>query len=106
MEVWVTHMVTWHGYKVAKDIPASSSGDTPRTIRLQRVGWSEHAKFAANQQVRVKAGAKQRALAGRQGTVVGWNPSTSQCAVTFGDEPQCAILEPTDLDPHTTLDSK
>jgi hypothetical protein len=106
METWVSHMATWHGYKVTENVPASPKGDVPRTVRMKLVGWSEHTHFAANQQVRVKAGVQQRALVGRQGTVVGWNPSTAQYAVSFAEEPTVGILEPTDLDTHSPADSK
>ena len=98
MDVWVTHMVTWHGYTVAEDVAASRDGERPRTIRLQQVGWSPHAKFAANQHVNVRAGAYQREYAGRRGMVVGWNPSTSEFAVTFTEKPSCGLLLPADLE--------
>jgi hypothetical protein len=98
MDQWVTHMVSCHGYKVTDDVPAPRNGDKPRTIRLQQVGWSPHARFAANQRVNVRAGAYQREYAGRRGTVVGWNPSTSEFAVTFADKPTCGLLLPADLD--------
>ena len=98
MDVWVTHMVTWHGYMVAEDVPASRDGERPRTIRLQQVGWSPHAKFAANQRVNVRAAAYQREYAGRRGMVVGWNPSTSEFAVAFTEKPSCGLLLPTDLE--------
>src|SRR5688500_17712367 len=83
MDTGVTHLVTWHGYKVTEDVPASAAGDRPRTVRLQQVGWSPHAKFAANQRVKVKLAAFQRDYAGRRGTLVGWNPATAEFAVTF-----------------------
>jgi hypothetical protein len=98
MDIWVTHLVTWHGYKVAEDVPGSANGERPRTIRLQQVGWSPHAKFAANQRVHVKAAAFQREYAGRRGTVVGWNPATAEFAVTFTDKPTSGLLLPADLE--------
>lgn len=98
MDVWVTHMVTWHGYKVVGETPGSADGERPRTARLQQVGWSPHAKFAANQRVTVKAAAYQREFAGRRGTVVGWNPSTAEFAVTFAEQPACGVLSPGELD--------
>jgi hypothetical protein len=98
MDVWVTHLVTWHGYTVAEDKPASEDGEQPRTVKLQQVGWSPHAKFAANQRVSVRHGAFQREFAGRRGMVVGWNPSTSEFAVAFPEKPNCGVLLPADLD--------
>ena len=99
MDVWVTHMVTWHGYKVVKDTPGSRDGERPRTVKLELVGWSEHAHFQANQRVTVRPGVQQRDLVGRHATVVGYNPSTAQFAVTFSEKPAYAVLEPKDLDP-------
>jgi hypothetical protein len=102
MDLWVSHMVTWHGYKVVQDVPGSLNGEKPRIIRLELVGWSEHAHFAANQRVTVRAGAQQRDLVGRHATVVGYNPSTAEYAVTFGERPPYAILDPRDLDPYVS----
>jgi hypothetical protein len=98
MDVWITHLVTWHGYMVAEDRAASDDGAQPRTVKLQQVGWSPHAKFAANQRVNVRAGAYQREFAGRRGMVVGWNPSTSEFAVSFAEKPTSGLLSPGDLD--------
>jgi len=102
MDLWVTHLATWHGYKVTEDKPGSANGERPRTIQLQQVGWSPHARFAANQRVNVKAGAFQREYAGRHGMVVGWNPSTSEFAVTFADKPTSGLLLPGDLEVSTS----
>jgi hypothetical protein len=102
MDVWVTHMVTWHGYTVEKDIPGKADGSTPRTVRLQLVGWSEHAYFQANQRVTIRPGVTNRDLVGRHGTVVGYNPSTAEFAVTFSEKPTCAVLDPKDLDPYVS----
>ena len=101
MDVWVTHMVTWHGYTVAEDRPASANGERPRTVKLQQVGWSPHAKFAANQKVHVRSATFQREFAGRRGTVVGWNPSSSEYAVVFPEKPTTGLLLPADLEIHT-----
>ncbi len=76
----------------------SRNGDRARTIRLQQVGWSPHAKFAPNARVNVRAGVHQREYASRRGTVVGWNPSTSEFAVTFNEKPTCGVLLPGDLE--------
>jgi hypothetical protein len=100
MDLWLTHMVTWHGYKVTKDLPGSPDGSRPRTIELVLVGWSEHAYFSANQRVVVRPGVLHRELVGRHGTVVGYNPSTAEFAVTFVEKPTCALLDPKDLEPH------
>ena len=101
MDVWVTHMVTWHGYTVAEDRPASANGERPRTVKLQQVGWSPHARVAANQKVHVRSAAFQREFAGRRGTVVGWNPSSSEYAVVFPEKPTTGLLLPADLEIHT-----
>jgi hypothetical protein len=98
MDVWVTHLVTWHGYTVAEERPASADGERPRTVKLQQVGWSPHAKFAANQRVNVRAGAFQHEYAGRRGMVVGWNPSTSEFAIAFAEKPNCGVLLSNDLE--------
>ena len=98
MDLWITHLVTWHGYTVAEDRAASGDGAEPRTVKLQQVGWSPHAKFAANQRVNVRAGAYQREFAGRRGMVVGWNPSTSEFAVSFAEKPNSGLLLPADLE--------
>ena len=98
MDVWVTHLVTWHGYKVTEEVEASDDGQRPRTIRLKQVGWSQHARFSANQNVVVKVSAYQRDFAGRRGTVVGYNPATSEFAVTFAEKPTCGVLLPGDLE--------
>ena len=103
MDGWVTHMVTWHGYTVAKEVAASNDGAQPRKVRLQQVGWSPHARFGPNQRVRVRMGAFQREYAGREGTVVGWNPSTSEFAVTFSEKPSCVVLLPGDLEIFTSI---
>jgi hypothetical protein len=98
MDGWITHLVTWHGYKVAEDVPAAANGEQPRTVRLQQVGWSPHAGFSANQRVTVRAGAFEREYAGRDGIVVGWNPSTSEFAVSFpAGKPTHGVLLPADL---------
>jgi hypothetical protein len=102
MDLWVTHLVTWHGYKVTDDTPASSDGERPRTIRMQQVGWSPHAKFAANQAVSVRFGAFDRDYAGRRGIVVGWNPATAEFAVTFAGKPTSGVLLPNDLEALTS----
>jgi hypothetical protein len=98
MDVWVTHMVTWHGYTILKDTPGDSKGERPRVITLKQVGWSEHARFQANQRVSVKAGVMQREFAHRKGTVVGYNPSTSEFAVSFSEKPSLGVLLPADLE--------
>ncbi len=98
MDVWVTHMVTWHGYKVMSDTPASRDGERPRIIRMEQIGWSPHARFAANQPVAVRAGAFDRDYAGRRGIVVGWNSATSEFAVTFAGKPATGLLLPNDLE--------
>lgn len=98
MDVWVTHLVTWHGYKVSEDVAESRDGERPRTIRLQQVGWSPHARFAPNQSVNVKVSSHQRDFAGRRGTVVGYNPATSEFAVTFADKPTCGVMVPGELE--------
>jgi hypothetical protein len=67
-------------------------------IKLKQVGWSEHAKFQANQRVMVKAAVMQREYAHRQGTIVGYNPATSEFAVAFADKPSPAVLLPADLE--------
>jgi hypothetical protein len=100
MDVWVTHLATWHGYKVIEDVPASRDGEKPRTVKLQQVGWSQHAPFAANQRAIIKPGVQQRELVGRHVTVVGYNPSEGQFAVSFDEPPGYAIVEPKDLDPY------
>ena len=97
MEIWVSHLVSCHGYKVATDVPASRDGSRPRTITLHLIGWSEHARFKANQRVIVRAGVHQREFVGRKGTVVGWIPSTAQFAVSFSEQPTYGIMEPADL---------
>jgi hypothetical protein len=102
MDAWVAHLVTWHGYTVAGDRPASNDGQQPRTVKLQHVGWSPHAKFSANQRVDVRVTAYQREFAGRCGLVVGWNPSTSEFAVSFAEKPNCGLLLPGDLDARTS----
>ena len=102
MDIWVTHMATWHGYKVVEDTPASRDGERPRKIKLQLVGWSEHARFKANQHVTVRAGVQQRDFVGRKGTVVGYNPSTAQFAVSFAENPTYGVMEPGDLDPYVS----
>jgi hypothetical protein len=33
MDVWVTHLATWHGYKVTDDKPGDAKGDRPRVIK-------------------------------------------------------------------------
>jgi hypothetical protein len=99
MDVWVTHMVTWHGYKAVSDTPGTRDGSRPRTVQLELVGWSEHAHFSANQRVTVRPGVFQRDLVGRSATVVGYNPSTAEFAVSFADNPTYAVLDPKDLDP-------
>ncbi len=98
MDVWITHLVTWHGYKMAEETPASADGEQPRTVTLQQVGWSPHAKFAANQRVSVKFAAFDRGYAGRRGIVVGWNPATAEFAVTFASKPTNGLLLAADLD--------
>jgi hypothetical protein len=98
MDVWVTHLVTWHGYKVIEETSASADGEQPRAVRLQQVGWSPHAKFAPNQRVSVRSGAFDRDYAGRRGIVVGWNPATTEFAVTFASKPTSGVLLPADLD--------
>jgi hypothetical protein len=98
MDLWIAHLATWHGYKVSKDTPGSADGAQPRTVRLQQVGWSPHARFAANQHVAVRYGAFDRAYAGRRGIVVGWNPATSEFAITFSGKPATGLLLSNDLD--------
>jgi hypothetical protein len=98
IDVWVTHMATWHGYKVVKDVPADRNGERPRIVKMQQVGWSPHARFSANQRVQVKAAVLQRQLAHRTGTVVGYNPSTSEFAVSFLEKPGYGVLLPSDLE--------
>jgi hypothetical protein len=102
MDVWVTHMANWHGYKVTEDVAASEDGESPRTVRLQQVGWSQHARFSPNQNVAVKVSAYQREFAGRRGTIVGYNPATSEFAVTFAEKPSCGVLLPNDLETITS----
>lgn len=100
LDLWVTHMVTWHGYSVEKDEPGSPDGEKPHTVVLKLVGWSEHAHFTVNQRVVIRAGVPQRDLVGRHAMVVGYNPSTAEYAVTFADKPTYAVLDPTYLDPY------
>ena len=102
MDVWVTHMVTWHGYKVVSDTPGDRKGERPRIIALKQVGWSEHARFQANQRVTVKAGVMRREYAHRHGTVVGYNPATSEFAVAFTEKPTLGVLLPADLEVSTS----
>jgi hypothetical protein len=102
MDIWVTHMVTWHGYSVVGETPGTADGSTARTVHLQLVGWSEHAHFHANQRVTVRPGVINRELVGRHGTVVGYNPSTAEFAVTFSEKPTYAVLDPKDLDPYVS----
>ena len=102
IDLWVTHMVTWHGYKVEKDVPGSRDGARPRTVFLSLVGWTEHAHFQANQRVTIRPGVGARELVGRHGTVVGYNPSTAEFAVTFAEQPTYAVLEPKDLSPYVS----
>jgi hypothetical protein len=99
IDIWVNHLVTVHGYQVVDDIPGDAKGEKPRTVRLKLIGWTEHAKFAANQRVIVRAGVQQRHLVGQHATVVGWNPSTAEFAVSFDSGPDYAVLDPKDLDP-------
>jgi hypothetical protein len=102
MDLWVTHMVTWHGYKIVKDAPGARDGSRPRTVEMTLVGWSEHAHFSANQRVTIRPGVSVRELVGRHGTVVGYNPSTAEFAVTFAEKPTCAVLNPSDLSPYVS----
>ena len=102
MDLWITHMVTWHGYKVDQDTPADPKGNAPRTVKMRLVGWSTHARFAANQRVTVRAAVLQREFAHRHGTVVGYNPSTSEFAVTFSDTPTYGVLLPADLEAYVS----
>ena len=102
IDVWITHMVTWHGYKVTDDTPADAKGNAPRTVKMQLVGWSTHARFAVNQRVVVKAAVLQREFAHRHGTVVGYNPSTSEFAVTFSENPTHGVLLPADLEAYVS----
>ena len=98
MDVWVTHLATWHGYKVTDDVQGDARGERPRVIKLKQVGWSEHARFQANQRVMVKAAVMQREYAHRTGTIVGYNPATSEFAIAFTDKPSPAVLLPSDLE--------
>jgi len=98
MDVWVKHLVAWHGYTLTKDTPGDAKGERPRVITLKQVGWSEHARFKANQRVTVKAGVMQREYAHRKGTVVGYNPATSEFAVSFSEKPILGLLMPGDLE--------
>src|SRR4051812_45438956 len=78
MDKWARHLAAWHGYRVVEDRPRPVDASQPRTVVLERVGWSDKAKFYVNQRVNVKADSKPRDYAGRRGTVVGWNPATSE----------------------------
>jgi hypothetical protein len=101
MDRWAAHLTNLHGYRVREDIRPDVN--QPRTIRVALSGWSTRAKFQPNTRVNVSPESRPRDYAGRRGTIVGWNPHTSEYAVAFDTYPTLGWLSVTSLTLHESV---